>query len=329
MIRSKESSFNTFVSNLPHLLGLPVLDQSDDDTDQSYVHFYIACAILICSLLIISLPQAFHPMTYLLSFSSKSSLVSKIIGSLTANFIHWDFFHLFGNMYLFLIFAPLLEKKFGPINFIIIFVFCSLFSNFSTLFFMKSFYSVGASGTLSGFMALIAITEPKLKFRMYKFFVLPCWLLVLGLYIVPNIIAEYIIRKTGHGDSINHCAHIFGFIAGFLMSLAIQPLTNEQRKTQINRLKAVNLSWLFSYQLWGELLVAIICSPCVFLMHQRSFERTLAFGLNCYLCFYGSKGLALVWAVFYVLNENVSKEAALVQKTKLQLDNKKNLGSKV
>lgn len=298
--------FESWVLELPYYFGLPVPCNNNREKYQNcYVQFYLLLSIFILSCLILFAPSSLaQVLRHHLGFDPQGSLLRQTIGALTSNFVHGSFFHLFGNLYFFYIFAPLVEKKYGPINFLLIFCFCSFFSSFGTIFFLKDNHvSIGVSGTLMGFMGLIVAEDPNLKFRLYKYFVIPCWLLVFTMYFIPDLMAEYTARHSvsGKAGHINHIAHLLGFLSGYLLSFAMKPLSDKEKKTDINSLYSTDLDWLKTKEFWSEILLAIFIPFIVFMLNKSTNEKKLYGVINCFLYVSFYQRFAIIWAILFVV----------------------------
>lgn len=291
----------SLANSIPQYLGLPVLENDQQDYDHCLVEMYFSLVIISCSVMILVLPQEWTKIfNFVFSFNSKSALPWQVVGSFSSNFFHSSMSHLLGNMYFFLIFAPLVEKKYGPYNFIITFFLCAFCSNFATLFFIKDFYSIGVSGTLAGFMGLIATTNPNLKFRIYRIFSIPCWLLVGAFFFVPDLISIMKGKLGGKTDHVNHFAHVFGFISGYAVSLIIIPISELERKKQVQAIKKIRLGWLTSYTLWLSILVGLVVPFFAFLFYERSFEKYILGCVNLFIYIKYSSIFAIGLAIIFL-----------------------------
>ncbi len=145
----------------------------------------------------------------------------------TSGFIHADFFHLLINMLVLYSFGPQVEMRFefmlgesGEIMFLIYYVLGIVVASLPTYFKHRSNYgynSLGASGAVSAVLFSYIIFAPWNKIYFY------------GLIGIPGILAgiAYLIYssymdKRG-GDNINHNAHFWGAVFGFIFPITIKP----------------------------------------------------------------------------------------------------------
>lgn len=185
----------------------------------------IIIATVICSLL------AFNNKNFLDKTIFKPVLVSsgrEWYRFFSSGFIHADFFHLLVNMFVLYSFGPPVEMRFeyllgeaGSVMFLIYYVIGLAVSSLPTYYRNKNNYaynSLGASGAVSAILFSYIIFEPWNKIYLY------------GIIGIPGILAgaAYLIYssymdKRG-GDNINHNAHFWGAVYGFIFPITIKPI---------------------------------------------------------------------------------------------------------
>lgn len=140
---------------------------------------------------------------------------------LTSGFIHADMGHLLFNMITFYFFAFQLEATIGAISFIIIYLGSLILANISTVIKHKNnpnYNSVGASGAISGILFSTILYFPDMKMLIFPLPIpipAPIFALLYLLY-------SHFSAKRG-GDNINHDAHLWGALAGVILTIAINP----------------------------------------------------------------------------------------------------------
>lgn len=146
----------------------------------------------------------------------------------TGTFVHGDMMHLIFNMYALYTFGSILENQFvevfggtaGRMNYLLVYLISGIIANMMTYHKNQdngSFASVGASGSVSGIMFSFIIFYPWVELLL--FFIIP----------IPGVIASvlyllyssYAARK-GHG-MIDHSAHFWGAVAGFVLTILFKP----------------------------------------------------------------------------------------------------------
>lgn len=147
---------------------------------------------------------------------------------LTAGFIHGSWAHLLINMFVLWMFGERIELYFvqlwgptmGRMLFLLVYLITVIGANIPSLIKHKEnpgYYSLGASGGVSGIVFIFILFHPWEILRLY--FILPIPAIVLGvLYLVYSHWASQNSR-----DNIDHSAHFYGAIIGLLLTIALKP----------------------------------------------------------------------------------------------------------
>lgn len=126
-------------------------------------------------------------------------------------FFHFNFKHLLSNLYGMLIYATTVETLIGTGNFLILFFFSTFMGViFSNLGYMFKVNGAGASGAIFGIVAANLILAWKIRDKMGI-----GYLASLAAYVAFLIYTTFNQAILGKG-SVNHWAHIGGFIAGLI-----------------------------------------------------------------------------------------------------------------
>lgn len=139
---------------------------------------------------------------------------------ITSGFLHADMFHLMFNMLTLYFFAPLLEMRVGPLDFIVIYFGSMFLANISTVLKYRNdpyYAAVGASGAVSGVIFASILYYPGFKIYLYFAIGIPAPLFAV-LYLVW---CWYAARHAQ--DNINHEAHFWGAAAGAALAIAMNP----------------------------------------------------------------------------------------------------------
>jgi membrane associated rhomboid family serine protease len=143
---------------------------------------------------------------------------------LTHGFVHADWMHLFVNMFTFYSFGRYIEFAFaglgaGPGSFLVLYFGGMVISSLHDLKRRNDhrYLSVGASGAVSAVLFAAIFLQPWNK--IYLFAAVPIPGILFGaLYL---FYCQYMARRGG--DNINHYAHFYGAIYGFLFPAFLEP----------------------------------------------------------------------------------------------------------
>lgn len=139
----------------------------------------------------------------------------------TGNLIHADLMHLGFNMLSYYFFAFTLNKQVGNVNFLIIYIGSMLLADIPSLIKQRNnpqYFTLGASGAVSGIIFSSILFNPLSKFYL---FILP---IPISAYIFGPLYLLYCYYAAKRqGDNINHDAHMWGAIGGFLITVSLYP----------------------------------------------------------------------------------------------------------
>lgn len=143
----------------------------------------------------------------------------------THGFVHADFTHLLVNMFTFWSFGVYIERMFqllhfGKFSFILLYWGGMIVASIGDIIKQKdnpSFLSIGASGAVSSVLFTYIFFEPFGTILLFAIIPIPS--LLFG--IVYLIYCQYMARR-GEGN-INHSAHFYGAVFGFIFPLLIRP----------------------------------------------------------------------------------------------------------
>ncbi len=141
---------------------------------------------------------------------------------LTCMFLHGSLMHLFGNMLFLWIYGDNVERRLGPLAYLLAYLLTGVAATLThaLVFASSGVPLVGASGAISGVLGFYFLWFPKNVVRMLAF--LPPFLmqvfeiparLVLGMYLVFDNLLPFFFAGQG---GVAHGAHIGGFVAGGL-----------------------------------------------------------------------------------------------------------------
>ncbi|MCC7229794.1 MAG: rhomboid family intramembrane serine protease [Fimbriimonadaceae bacterium] len=140
-----------------------------------------------------------------------------IVKMFTSMFLHGNLIHLFGNLVFLLVFGHGVERAFGPLRYMIYFLFWGLMASAAHIFVNPESNAqvLGASGAIGGVLGCYFLLYPANKIEiwipfLFSFVVVSAWVL-LGIWFLYQIL----IPQNG----VANWAHAGGFLAGMLTVL--------------------------------------------------------------------------------------------------------------
>ncbi|MEM1325271.1 MAG: rhomboid family intramembrane serine protease [Bacteroidota bacterium] len=157
---------------------------------------------------------------------------------ISSGFVHGSLMHLGINMYVLYIFGTYVEGAFvqlfgeglGRINYVLLYLLAIAVGDIPTYLKHRdnsSFASVGASGAVSAILFVFILFNPWAELLL--FFIIPCPAIVAAvLYVVYSTWAS-----KNQNDLIDHDAHLYGAIFGFVFAIALKPALFGQFMTRL------------------------------------------------------------------------------------------------
>ncbi|WP_443937116.1 rhomboid family intramembrane serine protease [Pedobacter sp. MW01-1-1] len=140
---------------------------------------------------------------------------------LTSGLIHADWMHLFFNLFTFYAFAFALESRMGSWQFGLLYVVSLVVSDLPTVIKQKDnfhYNSLGASGAISAVLFSYILFDPLSK--IYIMFI-PFGIYAIVFGVLYLVYCFYASRNSR--DHINHDAHLFGALAGLILTIILVP----------------------------------------------------------------------------------------------------------
>ena len=158
---------------------------------------------------------------------------------LSCMFLHANMYHLFFNMYALYVIGPQVEKYYGKLKFLFIYLISGLLGSlFSAVFMDASTYSLGASGAIFGLLGSVAYFTYYYRATLQG---------LLRSQVLPVILINLVISVMI--KSIDLSAHIGGLIGGILMSMAIGIGDKGRKSDEINGAIVLVLIFVFMFYL--------------------------------------------------------------------------------
>jgi membrane associated rhomboid family serine protease len=149
---------------------------------------------------------------------------------LYAMFLHGGWLHILGNMLFLWVFGNNVEDRFGRLRFLAFYVVCGYVAAYGFAFGNPHSTEtlVGASGAIAGVLGSYLVMFPRARvtsilpiaiiwipLRLPAWVVLGSWFLLQWLYSSGTALAS--------GAAVAYLAHVFGFLAGVVLTLALRP----------------------------------------------------------------------------------------------------------
>ena len=150
--------------------------------------------------------------------------VHPVITIFTSMFLHGGFFHIGGNMLYLWIFGNNIEDALGHLRFLIFYLFSGVFAAYAhAITNTESIIPmIGASGAVSGILGAYLLLFPHAKVYTILFFGffwqivrIPA-IIIIGFWVVIQIINGIVSKGTLNQGGVAWFAHIGGFLAGIL-----------------------------------------------------------------------------------------------------------------
>jgi membrane associated rhomboid family serine protease len=206
----------------------------DDNPTRSFPFVTIVLIVINCLLFIIELMQGERIISFINSYGCIPYEIT--VGDdiepfiffpvrltiLTSMFLHGGWMHLIGNMLYLWIFGNNIEDRVGHFRFIFFYIITGIVATLAQI--LVSPYSripqIGASGAISGVLGAYLLLFPKAKVLtlvpivyFIRIIRIPAFI-VLGFWIVLQIINGFVSYSNTAQGGIAFFAHIGGFIAG-------------------------------------------------------------------------------------------------------------------
>lgn len=132
---------------------------------------------------------------------------------ITPVFLHLNLLHLLMNEYSLYLLGPLVEKTYGKLRFLIIYIIAGITGNIASAYFLPDVLSIGASGAIFGLLGAWLYLGLKYRSQLPKMF-------------LSNVVAMIVINMA-YGvirSNIDNYAHLGGLLGGFLMTVIIDSI---------------------------------------------------------------------------------------------------------
>jgi membrane associated rhomboid family serine protease len=161
---------------------------------------------------------------------------------LTSMFVHGGYAHVFGNMLFLWIFGDNIERRFGPVLYLIVYLGTGLAASAAHIITNSgsTVPSVGASGAISGIMGAYILLYPfnrvKVLVGYWGIMQVPA-ILFLGIWFITQLIngVAALSVETAQSAGIAFWAHIGGFVAGVAAAIVLGAIRREPERSREQR----------------------------------------------------------------------------------------------
>lgn len=160
-----------------------------------------------------------------------------VLSVLESMFLHAGWVHLLGNMLFLLVFGNNVEDRMGRLPFLGFYLLCGYIAAYGFAFSNASSTEslIGASGAIAGVLGAYLVVFPRAKVTSlvpFLFFIpvrLPAWVVLGGWFLLQWAYAGS--SGSASGAGVAYLAHVFGFLAGALIALALRRYLTTVRTT--------------------------------------------------------------------------------------------------
>jgi membrane associated rhomboid family serine protease len=204
---------------IPAFLGMPVKFESPEISTRPWVTWSLSLVVAF-----ISFCAFFDLRPAVETFGTIPAEAWRYGGAtlITSFFLHGGFWHLFGNLYFFLLFGGEVEEFLGRWRFLLLIFLSTIIGNLLHVLgnLPSMIPSIGASGGISGVLVFYALQFPKgtLMFFSWRFgwIHLPAWSAFI-IWLLLQFIGVYM-QKMGLSN-VSALAHLGGVLTGFALWL--------------------------------------------------------------------------------------------------------------
>ena len=150
-----------------------------------------------------------------------------VLTPFTSMFLHGGWGHLLGNALFFWVFGNNIEDSLGHFRFLVFYLVCGLAAAVAHIIAQPAspLPTVGASGAISGVLGAYLVLYPRVRVRMFFFFIIffkvipiPAWLVLLWWFFWQLVAAlPALADGSGLTGGVAVWAHVGGFMAGVLL----------------------------------------------------------------------------------------------------------------
>ncbi len=190
---------------------LPIGDDQDHERRPVVTWILIAANLIVFALF--CLP---HPRPGVVDAAAFVPSQMRPLSIFSSMFLHYDLFHLAGNMLFLWLFGRLVEERIGPVAYALFYPVCGIAAAFLHAYGTEhpQAPAYGASGGVSGVVGAALLLAPRAQIKVFVWFI--WW----GIYEIPAAVwialwfAEQVFFSSREYGNVAYYAHLGGFAAG-------------------------------------------------------------------------------------------------------------------
>jgi membrane associated rhomboid family serine protease len=141
---------------------------------------------------------------------------------LTALFVHFGFFHLFFNMVALAWFGPLVERLYGSINFLLLYLLAGISGSLASVAWHPDVNSAGASGAIVGILGALLAAQLRAGDSFPSD-------ILRSIRHATLVFLGWVLYVSFTRKGVDYAAHLGGFASGFVLGLAAaRPIVTEK-----------------------------------------------------------------------------------------------------
>jgi membrane associated rhomboid family serine protease len=163
------------------------------------------------------------------------SISEAVLRIFTSMFIHGDWWHVVGNMWMLWIFGDNIEDYLGHFPYLVFYFVCGVVAALSHVLLNpnSTARTIGASGAIAGVMGAYLILYPRARVLVWIFVLIiyvPAWLM-LGVWGITQFVngAAGSVQAGTQGGGVAFWAHVGGFVAGIVLVKLFPQRTQRER----------------------------------------------------------------------------------------------------
>jgi rhomboid protease GluP len=141
---------------------------------------------------------------------------------LTAEFIHFGLLHLFFNMVALVSFGPLVERLYGSLPYLLIYLLTGILGSLASISWHPAINSAGASGAIFGILGALLVASLRAGDRFPEDMARP-------IRRVAVIVVGWALYSGFRHEGVDNAAHLGGLASGFILGLVAAPLTGGEK----------------------------------------------------------------------------------------------------